>query len=192
MKNIFLKKCMLILLLLQISLQGISQRKSVLIAYHSVNGHTEQMANAILKGIKEHGEIIVNIKSVQDVSTQELNDASAIILGSPVYNANPSPEILSFIKSWPFEGQPLKNKLGAVFVTAGGFSSGEELVQSSLLHAMMVYGMIVVGGDDWTASFGASGIHQEGKYNSKEMDPHFLDKAFKLGMRVAEVLKMMN
>lgn len=170
----------------------LGQSKTVLIAYHSVSGHTAKMAKSIQKGILESSDIKVILKSVNEVKLQELLAADAIVIGSPVYNANPSPEILSFIKTWPFEGQPLKNKLGAVFVTAGGFSSGEELVQSSLLHAMMVYGMIVVGGDDWTSSFGASGIHDEGKYQSKELDKYFLEKGFRLGKRMAEVLAKMN
>jgi NAD(P)H dehydrogenase (quinone) len=190
--QIIFKYLSLFSLSIALTLQSIGQTKSVLIAYHSVNGHTAQMAKAIQKGIVESSDIKVIMKPANEVSTQELLDASAIIIGSPVYNANPSSEILSFIKSWPFEGQPLKNKLGAVFVTAGGLSSGEELVQSSLLHAMMVYGMIVIGGDDWKSSFGASGIHQEGKYNSKELDPYFLDKGYELGKRLMEVLKKMH
>jgi NAD(P)H dehydrogenase (quinone) len=190
--QIIFKYLSLFSLSIALTLQSIGQTKSVLIAYHSVNGHTAQMAKAIQKGIVESSDIKVIMKPANEVSTQELLDASAIIIGSPVYNANPSPEILSFIKSWPFEGQPLKNKLGAVFVTAGGVSSGEELVQSSLLHAMMVYGMIVIGGDDWKSSFGASGIHQEDKYNSKELDPYFLDKGYQLGKRLMEVLKKMH
>ena len=190
--QIIFKYLSLFSLSIALTLQSIGQTKSVLIAYHSVNGHTAQMAKAIQKGIVESSDIKVIMKPANEVSTQELLDASAIIIGSPVYNANPSPEILSFIKSWPFEGQPLKNKLGAVFVTAGGLSSGEELVQSSLLHAMMVYGMIVIGGDDWKSSFGASGIHQEDKYNSKELDPYFLDKGYQLGKRLMEVLKKMH
>ena len=190
--QIIFKYLSLFSLSIALTLQSIGQTKSVLIAYHSVNGHTAQMAKAIQKGIVESSDIKVIMKPANEVSTQELLDASAIIIGSPVYNANPSPEILSFIKSWPFEGQPLKNKLGAVFVTAGGLSSGEELVQSSLLHAMMVYGMIVIGVDDWKSSFGASGIHQEGKYNSKELDPYFLDKGYELGKRLMEVLKKMR
>ncbi|MEY3159271.1 MAG: hypothetical protein RLZZ49_751 [Bacteroidota bacterium] len=190
--QIIFKYLSLFSLSIALTLQSIGQTKSVLIAYHSVNGHTAQMAKVIQQGIVESSDIKVIMKPANEVSTQELLDASAIIIGSPVYNANPSPEILSFIKSWPFEGQPLKNKLGAVFVTAGGLSSGEELVQSSLLHAMMVYGMIVIGGDDWKSSFGASGIHEEGKYQSKELDTYFLDKGFHLGKRVADVLKKIH
>ena len=190
--QIIFKYLPLFSLFIALTFPSICQTKSVLIAYHSVSGHTAKMAKSIQKGILESSDIKVILKPVNEVTRQDLLDANAIVIGSPVYNANPSPEILSFIKSWPFEGQPLKNKLGAVFVTAGGLSSGEELVQSSLLHAMMVYGMIVIGGDDWKSSFGASGIHQEGKYNSKELDPYFLDKGYELGKRLMEVLKKMH
>lgn len=192
MKKILLYIKLLLAIILVGSVDGIAQKKTVLIAYHSVGGHTAQMAKAIQNGILASGDIKVVAKAVNEVTRQELMSADAIIIGSPVYNANPSPEILSFIKSWPFEGQPLKNKLGAVFVTAGGLSSGEELVQSSLLHAMMVYGMIVVGGDDWRSSFGASGIHEEDKYQSNELDNYFLDKGFHLGKRIADVLKKIH
>jgi multimeric flavodoxin WrbA len=47
---------------------------------------------------------------------------------------------------WPFEGTPLKDKIGAAFVSAGGISAGEELTQLSILHSMLIFGMIVVGG----------------------------------------------
>lgn len=190
--QIIFKYLPLFSLFIALTFPSICQTKSVLIAYHSVSGHTAKMAKSIQKGILESSDIKVILKPVSEVTQEELLDANAIVIGSPVYNANPSPEILSFIKTWPFEGQPLKNKLGGVFVTAGGLSSGEELVQSSLLHAMMVYGMIVMGGDDWKSSFGASGIHEEGRYQSTELDEYFLEKGFRLGKRLAEVLKKMN
>lgn len=192
MKKMILSIGLVLAIIFAVTVDCFAQKNTVLIAYHSVSGHTAKMAKSIQKGILESSDIKVILKPVSEVTQEELLDANAIVIGSPVYNANPSPEILSFIKSWPFEGQPLKNKLGAVFVTAGGLSSGEELVQSSLLHAMMVYGMIVLGGDDWKSSFGASGIHEEGRYQSTELEEYFLDKGFRLGKRVAEVLKKMN
>ena len=192
MKNILLNTYFVLIAFVLWPIDGVAQKRTVLIAYHSVSGHTEQMAMAIQKGIVEAIDITVKLKSFKDVTNAELLDASAIVIGSPVYNANPSPEILSFVKTWPFEGQPLRNKLGAVFVTAGGLSSGEELVQSSLLHAMMVYGMIVVGGDGWRAAFGASAIHEEGKYNTQELDPYFLEKGIQLGRRVATLVTKLN
>ncbi|MFM8588108.1 MAG: flavodoxin family protein [Bacteroidota bacterium] len=192
MKKIIVFTGFIFAIIFVLTVDCLAQKNTVLVAYHSVNGHTVTMAKSIQKGILESSDIKVILKPVNEVTRQDLLDAKAIVIGSPVYNANPSPDILSFIKTWPFEGQPLKNKLGAVFVTAGGLSSGEELVQSSLLHAMLVYGMIVMGGDDWKSSFGASGIHEEGKYQSKEIDNYFLDKGFRLGKRMAEVLTMMK
>jgi len=192
MKKIIVFTGFIFAIIFVVTVDCLAQKNTVLVAYHSVNGHTVTMAKSIQKGILESSDIKVILKPVNEVTRQDLLDAKAIVIGSPVYNANPSPDILSFIKTWPFEGQPLKNKLGAVFVTAGGLSSGEELVQSSLLHAMLVYGMIVMGGDDWKSSFGASGIHEEGKYQSKEIDNYFLDKGFRLGKRMAEVLTMMK
>jgi NAD(P)H dehydrogenase (quinone) len=192
MKNYITKSLLFILFFFLFKIEILSQPKSILITYHSRSGNTEKMAQAVKKGIDGYRDITVICKTISEVSTQDLLNASAIIIGSPVYNANPSPEILSFIKTWPFDGQPLKDKLGAVFVTAGGFSSGEELVQSSLLHAMMVYGMIVVGGDGWRAAFGASAIHEEGKYNTQELDPYFLEKGIQLGRRVAALVTKLN
>jgi len=192
MKKMILSIGLVLAIIFAVTVDCFAQKNTVLIAYHSVSGHTAKMAKSIQKGILESSDIKVILKPVSEVTQEELLDANAIVIGSPVYNANPSPEILSFIKTWPFEGQPLKNKLGGVFVTAGGLSSGEELVQSSLLHAMMVYGMIVMGGDDWKSSFGASGIHEEGRYQSTELDEYFLEKGFRLGKRLAEVLKKMN
>ena len=52
----------------------------------------------------------------------------------------------------------MRDKVGAAFVTAGGISAGEEAVQLAILRAMLVYNMIVVGGADWTAAFGASAV----------------------------------
>ena len=121
----------------------------------------------------------------------DLIKADAIVLGSPVHNANPAPDVLKFIDTWPFEGSPLKDKLGAVFVTAGGISSGEELVQTSLLHSMMVFGMVVMGGNDWTASFGASAITDEAPFKGK-LDKAFINKGEMLGERVAKAVKRWN
>ena len=76
-------------------------------------------------------------------------------------------------------------------MTGGGISSGEELVQTSLLQAMMVFGMIIVGGDDWKSSFGASAVTAEGTY-TQELNPLFLLKGEQLGKRVQEVVLRWN
>jgi NAD(P)H dehydrogenase (quinone) len=117
-----------------------------------------------------------------------LLESDAIILGSPVYNANPHPTVLEFINSWPFEGRPLKDKIGAVFVTGGGFSIGEEAVIFTMIRAMMIHGMVIVGGDELEAAFGASAITGEGAFEGKPINEIFLLKAEGLGRRVGEWL----
>ena len=93
------------------------------------------------------------------------------------------------MSEWPFEGNPLKDKIGAAFVTAGGISSGEELAQVNILHTMLIFGMIVVGGEEWTSAFGASAITNESIFKKEKLDKIFLQKGFTLGQRVAKITK---
>ena len=132
------------------------------------------------------------VKSIDQTTTKDLLEADAIIIGSPVYNANLAPEVVQFMSTWPFEGNPLKDKIGAAFVTAGGISAGEELAQVNLLHSMLIFGMIVVGGDNWTSAFGASAITNESIFKTDKLDKLFLQKGFSLGSRVAILAKKMN
>lgn len=163
----------------------------VLVTYYSNSGSTEQMAKAVAKGVGENESVIVVLKHINETTEDDLINADAIILGSPVYNANPAPEVLKFIERWPFRNGVLKNKIGGVFVTGGGISSGEELVQTSILHAMMIFGMIIVGGDEWTSPFGASAITDEAEF-SRLLNQHFLDKGERLGKRIREVVLRWN
>lgn len=164
----------------------------VLVAYHSKTGNTLAMAEAVAQGAAQIAEVAVVLKPIDQVTTADLLEASAIIVGSPVYNANVTPEVQAFISSWPFENAPLRNKLGAAFVTAGGISAGEELTQMNILQSMLIFGMIVVGGPDWSAPFGASAIVHEAPFSPEQgIAPQFLKKGEGLGKRVAELaLKM--
>ena len=170
-------------------------QQSVLIVYHSETGYTEQMAAAVAEGAATINGIEVILLSVKEVQENDLLEASAIIVGSPVHNANVSSEISAFIASWPYEEEPLKDKMGAAFVTAGGFSAGEEVVQLSILKSMLVFGMIVVGGPDWTQPFGASAITGEDPFEISEtglVDAQFLDKGRALGKRVAYLVNKLQ
>ncbi|WP_051287033.1 flavodoxin family protein [Algoriphagus mannitolivorans] len=161
----------------------------ILIAYFSKSGSTAALAESIAKGAESVSGVEVWLRSIDQIQTNEILEASAIILGSPVYNANPAPEVLEFINSWPFENRPLKDKIGAAFATGGGISIGEEEVMMSIMRSMLIHGMILVGGENVEASFGASGITGEGPFSKEKMDPLFLDKGLGLGKRVAEWAK---
>lgn len=161
--------------------------KKILITYFSKSGHTKNLAEQVAKGASSVKNVHVVIKSIDKTEKKDLLEADAIIIGTPVHNSNVAAEVMQFINTWPFENKPLKDKLGAVFVTAGGISSGEELAQVNLLHTMMVFGMVVMGGDDWTSAFGASAITEETPFRNEQqkIDQQFLNKGFSLGRRVA-------
>lgn len=161
---------------------------TILITYHSLSGKTKAMAESVAKGVAEVQGVEYILKPIAEVTEDEILLSSAIILGSPVYNANMTPEVQIFINSWPFEGRPLKDKIGAVFVTGGGFSIGEEAVMFSMIRAMMIHGMIIIGGDELEAAFGASAITGEGEFADKEVHEIFLKKAEGLGKRVGNLV----
>lgn len=172
---------------------SVSAQPTVLIAYHSKTGNTQGLAEAVALGAMQVEGVKVVLKPVGETTTEDLLQAAAIIVGSPVYNANVTPEVQAFISSWPFEDAPLKNKIGAAFVTAGGISAGEELTQMNILQSMLIFGMIVVGGPDWTGPFGASAIVGEPPFLAEEgLAPQFVKKGEGLGKRVAELVVRMN
>lgn len=160
----------------------------VLITYYSQSGNTEKLAQAVAEGARSIEKVEVRLLSIEQVQQSDLLEASAIIVGSPVYNANVAPAVQEFINSWPFEGRPLKNKIGAAFSTGGGISIGEELVMLNILHSMLIQGMIVVGGEETEAAFGASAVTGEGPFEGEEMGSLFLKKGFGLGSRVAKLV----
>lgn len=164
---------------------------SILIVYDSKTGNTELMAEAVAKGAGSIDGVEVLKQKADETSHDDLVRADAIIVGSPVYNANVTPGISRFIASWPFEGQPLKDKIGAAFVTGGGISAGEEIVQMNILQSMLIFGMIIVGGPDWTQPFGASAITGEYPFDG-EPSEQFLKKGYLLGERVAKLAVRMH
>ncbi len=177
--------------LLSISVYG-QDKPLVLITYYSPSGSTKQLAEAIGEGARSVDGVEVVLLSIAEVTQQQLIDAQAILVGSPVYNGNIAPAVQEFINSWPFEGRPMKDKLGAAFVTGGGISIGEEGVMLDILRAMLIHGMLVMGGDQVEAAFGASAITGEGTFKAEKIDPIFLAKGVGLGKRVAEKVLILN
>ncbi len=158
----------------------------VLVAYHSLSGHTERMAEAVAEGARTVAHTHVVVKRVGKVTAEDLFAADAIVLGSPVYWSNMAGEVKAFIDDWQFKfgvfpDFKLKNKVGAAFATGGQISSGKELTMLSILAAMLGNYMIVVSGG---GAFGASAT-TEG--DSPGIDAQELAGARELGRRVADV-----
>ena len=158
----------------------------VLVAFHSLSGNTERMAEAVAEGVRMVPHTKVVVRRVGSVTAEELFAADAIVLGSPVYWSNMAGEVKAFIDDWQFRFGvfpefKLKNKVGAAFATGGQISSGKELTMLSILAAMLGNYMITVSGG---GAFGASAT-TEG--HSPGIDEQELSTARELGRRVADV-----
>lgn len=165
--------------------------QKVLVTYYSLTGHTRTMAEAVARGARTQAGAEVRLLPIDSASEADLRWADAIIVGSPVQMASVAVPVMQAIGKWPF--RRLGDKIAAVFVTGGGISSGEELTQVQLLHVLLMEGLIVVGGPEWSDAFGASGITAEKPFldekNTGAVDSMFLAKGEALGKRVAAVAR---
>ena len=163
----------------------------VLVAYHSLSGNTERMAEAVAEGVKSVSGAEALLKRVGKVTAEDLLSADAVVVGSPVYWSNMSGEVKTFFDNWQFKFGvfpefKMKNKIGAAFATGGQVSSGKEVTMLTILAAMLGNQMIVVSGG---GAFGASAT-TEG--DSPGIDKQELADARELGRRVAELAVKMQ
>lgn len=164
---------------------------TVLVAYHSVTGHTEKMAQGVVEGATRIPGTRVVLKRVGDVAAGDLLSADAVVVGSPVYWSNMSGEVKKFFDDWQlkfgiFPDFKMRDKVGAAFATGGQVSSGKEVTMLTILAAMLGNQMIAVSGG---GAFGASAT-TEG--DSPGIDDKELASAKELGARVAEVTWMVK
>jgi len=163
----------------------------VLVAYYSMAGNTEKMAQGVAKGAGEVSGTVVALKRVEVVTAEDLLGADAVIVGSPVYWSNMAGPVKTFFDDWQFKFGvfpefKMRNKVGAAFATGGQVSAGKEVTMLTILAAMLGNQMIVLSGG---GAFGASAT-TEG--NSPGIDDQELASARALGQRVAEVAAMVK
>jgi NAD(P)H dehydrogenase (quinone) len=168
--------------------QAPSARANVLIAYHSVTGNTEKMAQGVAEGAKAVPGTNVVLKRVGEVAADDLLSSDAVIVGSPVYFGNMSGEAKTFFDNWLlkfdfYRNFKMRNKVGGAFATGGSISNGKEITMMAVLEAMLINQMIVVSGGG-PFGFGASATTGP---DSPGIDEKELAAARELGKRVAEV-----
>lgn len=153
----------------------------VLVVYHSRTGNTARMAEAIGEGAKSSGAV-VSVKKAGDVSLDDLKAADGIIIGSPTYYGQMAAEIKKlFDGSSPVRGQ-LEDKVGAAFTSSGSPDGGNQTTLLSIIEAMLIHSMIVVG--DPMEAGGHYGAVAVGNPNEKVLDACRL-----LGLRVGNLVK---
>ena len=164
----------------------------VLVAYHSVTGNTEKMAEGVVEGVKRRPGVVVSLKNVDEVTKQDLESADGIILGGPTYYGTLPGKMKVVIDDWSWKMKvDFTDKVGGAFSTGGGQVGGKEFVVVSLMMFMLSNRMVVVGplyrndktGSVW-GEVGAAAM-------TGPLDPGVsegeLDSARRLGERVARL-----
>jgi NAD(P)H dehydrogenase (quinone) len=158
--------------------------EEVLVIYHSRTGNTAKMAEAIGAGARSSG-VKVSVKKVGDVSLDDLLSAGGIIIGSPTYYGQMASEIKQlFDSSSPVRGQ-LENKVGAAFTSSGSSEGGNQTTLLSIIQAMLIHAMIVVG--DPMEAGGHYGVVAVGMPDDKVLEACRL-----LGLRVGNLVKKLS
>jgi len=157
----------------------------VLIVYYSRGGCTKKLAEDIAKGVQEIKDVKCLLKSAAEVTKEDFLASDAIVAGSPVYFGSMAAELKGVFDKFVGLRNKMQDKIGAAFATSGDSSGGKETTIMSIIQAMLIYGMIIVG--DPLDATGHYGISCVGSPDSKTSLC-----AAKLGKRVASLVKKLK
>jgi NAD(P)H dehydrogenase (quinone) len=118
----------------------------VLVAYDSLTGNTEKMAQGVEAGAKQVPGVVVVMKPVDKVTKEDLEKADGIILGCPTYYGTIPGRMKAVIDDWSWKLKvDFTDKVGGAFSTGGGQAGGKEFVLLSLVMFMLNNRMVVAG-----------------------------------------------
>lgn len=157
----------------------------VLVMYYSRGGNTEKLAQEIARGVQEVEEVTCVLKKAEDVTKEDFLESDGIIAGSPVYFGTMAAELKAVFDRNIGTRKKMEDKIGAAFATSADRSGGKETTIFSIIQAMLIYGMIIVG--DPLDATGHYGVACEGSPNESTVA-----NAIKLGKRVALLVKKMK
>ena len=153
----------------------------ILVAYYSRSGNTKAMAEAIADGVKKEN-VTVELRDIKDVTPDCLLEFEGLIFGSPTYYGIMAGDMKNLLDESVKHHGKLSERIGGAFASAGMMGGGGETTIMSILQAMLIHGMIIVG-DPMEAS-GHYGVGCVGA-----PDEAAVDEGFKLGKRVAKLCR---
>jgi NAD(P)H dehydrogenase (quinone) len=157
----------------------------VLILYFSKGGNTRKLAEKVAQGVEEIEGVSALRKRTNEVTKGDFLESHGIIAGSSVYFGAMAAELKKVFDDFVGIRRQMEGKVGAAFATSGDPSGGKETTMMSIIQAMLIYGMIIVGDPmSATGHYGVACVgapDRETGYN-----------AIKLGRRVAEVARKLH
>ena len=173
------------------------------VVFHSGYGHTERLAKVVAEGAGAELIAIDQEGDISDEAWQKLDEADAIIFGSPTYMGGPSWQFKKFAdassKAW--FGRKWQDKVFGGFTNSASLN-GDKQVSLILMHTLASqHGGIWVSMDIKPANVKASmrdDLNRMGAYigpmaqtpadaSPEEMSPGDLETARRHGMRVATI-----
>ncbi len=157
----------------------------VLVLYFSKGGNTKKLAEMIAKGVEEVEGVKALLKHTRDVTKEDFTDSSGVIAGSPVYFGVMAADLKRVFDEYVGVRKRMEGKVGAAFATSADASGGKETTMMSIIQALLIYGMAVVG--DPLSATGHYGVACVGAPDQKAEE-----NGAKLGRRVAELAKKLH
>ncbi len=158
---------------------------NILVVYYSKGGNTRKLAEAIGEGAGQVDGVEAVLRHTREVTRDDFVAADGLIIGSPVYFGTMAAQLKLVLDEFVGVRRKMENKVGAAFSTAGDASGGKETTIMSIIQALLIYGMIIVGdpmsatGHYGTACVGAP-------------DATARENGHSLGRRVAELVKQLR
>lgn len=157
----------------------------ILILYFSKGGNTKKLAEAIAEGVESVEGVAAVLKNPDTVAKEDFINSKGLIAGSPVYFGVMAAELKKIFDEFVGVRRKMEDKIGAAFATSGDPSGGKETTMISIIQALLIYGMVIVG--DPMSATGHYGVACAGKPDIKT-----LENGIKLGQRVAELAKKLK
>tara|TARA_B100001769_G_C21987539_1_gene530840 strand:- start:239 stop:802 length:564 start_codon:yes stop_codon:yes gene_type:complete len=131
---------------------------NVLIIYYSTNGSTKKMGRLIARGIENVDGANALLRTVPEdqktikqddpiVSKDDLEDCSALIIGSPTHFGNMAAPMKAFLDTTTSEwyNGTLSGKPGGVFTSTSSLHGGQESTLLSMMLPLLHHGMLITG-----------------------------------------------
>jgi len=157
----------------------------ILVLYFSKGGNTRKLAEAIAQGVSSVEGVTANLKNTDQVNSQDFETAAGVIAGSPVYFGIMAAPLKKTFDDFVIVRRKMEGKVGAAFATSADPSGGKETTMMSIIQALLIYGMVIVGDPmSATGHFGTSCVGAP--------DSTSIENGQKLGRRVAELALKLN
>jgi NAD(P)H dehydrogenase (quinone) len=157
----------------------------ILILCFSKGGNTKKLAEKIAQGVEEVEGVKALLRRTNEVTKNDFVDSAGVIAGSSVYFGVMAAELKSVFDEFVGVRKKMEGKVGAAFATSGDASGGKETTMMSIIQALLIYGMVIVG--DPMSATGHYGVACVGA-----PDERVAVNAIKLGRRVAELARKLH